>query len=186
MAIIAKQALTFRDLRGHVGKVNFWYTYLAATAADLGAASTAIAAINTAIVALTNAVAVGITGLASNRLNPHQYGTTSTYANAETKARLTFLSVASGGVHTSLVRMDIPAPSLSAMFLADKETVDVGATAVAALTSALSASDAQGGFASDRYGNPITSLIGGVLVRRPFQRKITIWDLSADLTEPEE
>lgn len=185
MAIVAKQSLAFRDLRGHVGRVSYYYTYLVADAAHLGAASGAIATINTAIVALTNALVVAVTGIAGNRLDPLQYGGSGPYANAETKAKLTFLAVAAGGVHTSLVRMEVPAPVV-AMFLPDKETVDPGNAAVVSLSSALSVSDAQGGFASDRLGNPIVGLVAGTLVRRPFQRKITIWDLSADLGEPEE
>jgi hypothetical protein len=185
MAITARQSLAFRDLRGHVGKVGFWYTYNSATAANLGAASTQIAAINTAIVALTNAQVVAVNGLAGNRLDPVHYGSNGVYANAETKAKLSFLAFAAGGVHSSFVRLEIPAPVV-AMFLADKETVDPANAAVATLFSALSTSDAQGGFASDKMGNPITYFLGGTLVRRPFQRKITIYDLSADLGEPEE
>jgi len=189
--IPALQTITFRDCRGHIGKVKYYYLYDTTVAANAGltAAYTQVGVINAAILALTNALAVSITGLRSTPLAPNNYGANSDYANCETKARLAWVAqVIATGVGTSdvLARMDIPAP-LVAIFLADKQTVNPANGLVATLNTALTTVDAHAGQACTRTGAVFTSgLVGGLLQRRKFQRKLTIWDKSANLDEEEE
>lgn len=181
----ALNTLTLRDLRGHTGKVSFLYSYDPSAAADFLTAYTAVLAIINAVDALTVCQLVGVGGLASNRYSPNSYGGSGPYANAETKARLTFqvanpstLSIA------SRTHIDIPAPVV-AMFENDKETVNPAYGPMATLTAALLAVDAHNGQAVTRTGLIFTAFLGGTLVRRPFQRKINIYDKSANLDEPE-
>jgi len=188
--VIQRQSLTLRDLRGHIGKVSFYYDYDPSAAADFLAAYTAVGAILAAIEALSNALVVGVEGLHGDRYSPLNYGSNSTYANCETKARLTY-AVAVGAAlnQTGLTHIDIPAP-IVAMFYGDKETVNPAYAAVATLTAALQAVDAHAGQAVTRNGmiylpSP-TTLIGGTLVRRKLQKRLTLYDKSPNLDEEEE
>jgi hypothetical protein len=188
--LAAKQGLSFRDCRGHVGKVNYYYLWDSAVAASAGlvAARAAITNINSAIEGLTNALVVGVTGINSLPLNPLDYGATTDYANAETKARLYYQSqTVATGVVTSYgtIHIDIPAP-LVTMFLADKETVNPAFAAVATLTAALQAVDAHAGQACNKQGAYFGAFIGGLLIRRKLQRKLTLYSKSSNLDEPEE
>jgi hypothetical protein len=134
--------------------------------------------ITSALQALSNAALFSVTGIIGEVLAPNQYGSALTYANAETKAKLTLLA-ADHSVH----RLEIPAPVLS-MFEADQQTV-LG-SAISTLVGLLTQAPIASSFACVRTGSPFAASVGGLLVRRPFQRKITIYDLSANLDEPEE
>jgi hypothetical protein len=194
--IIGRQSLTLRDARGHTGRVRFFYTFANTPASSVLDAYTAVVGILAAIEAISNGAAVQIGGIASTVLNPQQYGTVTPFSTAETKLRLTYLvqSLPGGGGTLapvySTTHLDIPIPS-DTVLLADGETVDPANGLITALSSALSTADAAGGrFCTSRglvvVGGGLTPLIGGVLVRRRFQRKLTIWDRSANLDEPEE
>jgi hypothetical protein len=184
--VIAKQGLTLRDCRGHTGKVTFYYTYDAAVAANVNNARIACVAIASAIEACSNALVVNIDGLGSVALNPDEFGANTAYANAETKARLAFQVTRNVvPVNYKISRMDIPAPILTD-FMNDRETVNAADTNIAALVTALITPDGSSGRACTRDGAVFVGLLGGLLVRRRFQRKLTIYDKSANLDEPEE
>lgn len=183
---IARQEVSLRDCRGHVGKTSFYYTYDTAVAANVANARAYCGTIIAAIEACTNALAITIGGLFSQPLNPDNYGANTTYANAETKARLVFQ------VERNVVPINykqgslfIPAP-LQSDFFADRETVNAADANIAALVTAMVTPDATSGRAVTKDGSVYVGLLGGLLVRRRLQRKITIWDKSANLDEPEE
>lgn len=181
--IVAPNSITFRDLRGHTGKVHWYIGYDPTVGAQVTGAHTIYATVATAIEAMTSALVVNATGVGGQILLPNSYGGAGPYANAETKARLTFLVSYTGGGQ-ALTHYDIPAP-LIAMFLSDKETINPANALVTAFVAAITT--AVGGAAPTTRGNGVIStFVGGVLVRRKLQRKLTIWDKSPNLDEPEE
>ena len=111
-------------------------------------------------------------------LTPLAYGATAQYSNAEDK--LVFRVLAAD---LTIHKLEIPCPVLSA-FLADQETASGAALAdlIAVLTTAPAASS----FLCTKAGSPYSLSVGGQLKRRRFQRKLTIYDKSANLDEPEE
>lgn len=177
--IISKWGFTFRDSRGHVGRVGGYYRYNSGSTTE-GDAIATVQALGPLIHACSNAALVGGFGLGSEVLNPQQYGSTSAYSNAEDKATIRLLTATFG-----LASFSIPAPK-STQFQADQETVNPAATAMAALISALTVADASGGFVSDKAGSALTFYVAGVRRRLPFQRKITIWTLNPAETGPDE
>jgi hypothetical protein len=187
--VIGRQGVTLRDCRGHTGKTSFYYNYDAATAANVKNARDKSNVIISDIIALSNALVVGQTGLTSQDFSPLSYGANSTYANCETKALLTFMGViaAVGGAPAKhkLIHLSIPAP-VQSMFYADRETVNPAVTAVAQLITDITAADATSGTVCSEDGATFTSFVAGILIRRKFQRRLTIYDKDPNLTEPEE
>jgi hypothetical protein len=175
---IGRQTYTYRDARGHTGKVSFYISNDNAVAGDGDAANAIGRTVEAEITALTNAVLVGASGPDGRTVAPNQYGASLQYATAEDKLRLRLLA-ADNTIHT----MAIPSPKLSA-FEADQETLK--GSAVTALVATLVAAAITGSFACTRAGSPFVSSLGGQLVRRKFQRKLTIYDKSANLDEPED
>jgi len=184
---IARQAVSYRDHRGHVGKTSFYYNYSNAAAANVLDAQAGVQDILTAILNMTNGLLVSVSGLASQVENPQQYGANAQFANAEDKARLWYTTskVVGGVTDFAKASLLIPAP-LVAIFYADQETVNPANALVAALTAALGTVDGAGGAPCDRRGYLFGAFIAGELLRRRFQRRITLWDKSANLDEPEE
>lgn len=184
--VVARNGLTLRDARGHTGKVGWYYTYDPSAAVDIANARSQCLAIAAAIEQLTNALAVTLTGLAGQGLAPNSYGANTDYANAETKARMTFLTQnTSAPSQFGIAHIDVPAPLVS-IFLADKQTVDPTNSAVVTFVTAMTTPDATAGQAVTKSNLVYLTFLGGQLQRRKFQRKITIWDKSAKLDEPEE
>lgn len=181
---LARQEATYRDLRGHIGKVSFFYSFNATIAANTQNAFLAVQAIIANISLLTNAALVRVTGLTATVLPPNAYGSNTSYSNCETKARLVYQVFLSPDPSvTSQVHIDIPAPNLT-MFFADRETVNPAS--IAALTAALQTPDATSGQAASKNDFVFGPFLGGLLVRRKLQRKLTIYDKSPNLDEPEE
>jgi hypothetical protein len=133
------------------------------------------------IEALSNAALVGRYGLTSEVQSPLSYGAAADYANAETKARIVLIAA-----DFTLHGLSIPAPLLS-MFEADRETV-LGSAIATLLNDIATPGAAANTYACTRGGValPAPNSVGGMLVRKPFQRKLTIYDKSSGLDEPEE
>jgi len=185
--VVALQGAAFRDSRGHVGRTKFYYTFDPSVANNVKNARDASLAAITDIEAITNALIVGIDGLASQRFNPLDYGSTTDYSSAEDKAVLTFLvqPVSNPFNLNALMRLAIPAPNVG-IFFADGETVNPAVASIATLITKLLATDASGGFFSNRQGFQPTSFVGGVRTRRKLQRKITLYTKDPGEIEPEE
>jgi hypothetical protein len=177
--IISKVGFTFRDARGHVGRVGWYYRYNSGSTSEGDALATA-QALGPLVRACSNAALIGGYGLGAEVFNPQQYGAASNYQNVEDKATITMLDVAFG-----LNKFSIPAPK-STIFLADQETVNQADASVTALLAALSVADTSGGYVSDRYGNALTFYVAGVRRRLRFHRKITIWTRIPAETGPDE
>jgi hypothetical protein len=172
---IASQSFTFRDAKGMIGKTRIHVFWDIAAAADAAGVANNVKG---ALTALTNATIQLSTGVLGEVFAP-AYGLTATYENAEDKARLTYL-MADG----SLSHIDIPAP-LSAIFLADGQTVNTANTLVAGLTTQLTTAVVDA-IASSRGGSAFLRLLGGQRQRRKTQRKMSIYTLSGNLNQPAE
>lgn len=151
---------SWRDLRGRVGKVRF--NVAAGTPAN---ESTQASAVVTAISNMSEAAFVVSHGAFNTAPTSVIYGASATYSTVEDKAVFTF-QTAVGAIH----RLQVPAPQ-SGIFLADGMTVDITATAVAAFITATV------GIITDANGNALTTMVGGIRVRRKLQRKINIFSL---------
>lgn len=178
--VLGQYGVSMRDARGQVGRVGGFYTFNNSSAAFIGDAASICEQIANAMAAMSNALEVRQYGLASQIFNPQQYGANVTYPNVEDKARLVYR-----GQNGSRVTFSIPAPK-GAIFLTDGETVDPGGSLLATLTGLLTSNDAGGGFAASNQGDVIVAFIAGSRVRRPFQRKTTIWTKDPSETIPEE
>jgi hypothetical protein len=170
-----------------VGRTHFYYLFDPSVANNVKNARDATGLAWADIEALTNGAVVDIGGLFSQSLNPLDYGTAAPYANAEDKAVLTYQTAPISNPFNLFgkMRISIPAPIL-ALFLADQETVDPANASLVTLTTKLLATDASGGVFADGRGFQPTQFIGGVLVRRKQQRKLTLYTKSPNLDEPEE
>lgn len=183
---IALQTVTLRDARGHIGRTRFYYQYDTAVSAAIAAARGSVDALLTLLEALSNAAVVSVGGLASIEHSPLSYGAApAVYQTCEDKAVMTYLAGAAGPSRYTLSRVAIPAPIL-AMFEADAESVNLGYAAVAAFSAAMLAVDGSGGRVVTKGGLPLVNTVSGTLARRKLQRKLSIYDKSANLDEPEE
>jgi len=184
--VTASFGLTLRDARGHTGKSTLWYTYDNVDAAHVFDAYNACITIANGIATLSNGAIARYNGLIG-RQAVLSYGGTGTYVDAEDKAKLTWqlINPVTPPVVAGIARLEVPACK-STMFLADQETVDPNQAAVDAFLDLLESPDASGGFVSSKTGLLFGTFIGGTRVRRKFQRKITIYDKSANLDEPDE
>lgn len=178
-------SITFRDARGRTGRVRYTYFYSSAAPANVSNAVAYAATVNGAIEALTVAVPVAATGLAGELLAPFNYGTTGDYQAIEQKAVLKYLIYSAAENTQGFLTINIPAP-LKAMFEADGITVKPTYAGIATLTGVLTTPDATGGRVISRTGLPITQFVAGYLSQRKLQRKLTLWQKSANLDEPEE
>lgn len=163
------QSATYRDDKGQTATVRFFVT-----AADEAAALTSAQAIVTALSALTNAAFDGARGAYTSVPAAHAYGANATFESVEDKAMLTFQTEV-GSMH----RYQVPAPK-EAIMLADGETVNPANGLVAAFAAALGAGGAS------RDGVAISDYIGGIRIRRRFQRRFNIFTLNPLLTGPGE
>lgn len=181
-----KQELTLRDAKGHIGKIHFFYSFDPSAAVDWLAAAGGVGAILTALEAMSHLAVVGVGGLNSTGYDPNQYGSTTGYFQAETKARIVY-QVENAGFTTvkNITRFEIPGP-VDGLFYADKETINPTATLVAALTTALQTVDAHNGQAVTRTGLIFGPCLGGKLIRRKVQRKLTLYSKSPNLDEQED
>jgi hypothetical protein len=164
------ETVSYRDAKGQTAKTSF-FVVAATPAAALTAASTVVPLIT----ALTNAALQNAKGAYTTSPTVNTYGTNAVYETIEDKAQLTF-QTATGAIH----RYQIPAPK-AAIFLADDETVDPANTDVAALATAFVAEQV-----ASRDGSLIASFIGGIRVRRKFQRKFNIFTRNPAETGPGE
>jgi len=188
MTVIVKQSVSIRDNRGHVGRTGFHYFIQDdTTAAVLLNAYNASKTLAQYIAAASNGAIVAYNGLYSPLITPNNYGASSQFPNAEDKAVLVFLmgDAAVAPIETAFMKIEVPAPKL-AVFEADQETVKPTAAAVSTIVTAVLTIDASSGFVSNKAGMLPLSFVAGYRVRRKFQRKITIWDKSSNLDEPEE
>jgi len=184
--VTAHFGISLRDARGHVGKCGLWYTFDNVDAAHVDDAYNNMLNIANAMSAMSNAALQQYTGLIGRQLQLN-YGGTGTYVDVEDKAKLTWQidNVAPPPVALGLVRVEIPAIK-SVCFLADQETVDPNQALVDTFLDLLESPDASGGYVSSKTGLILGAFIGGTRTRRKFQRKITIYDKSANLDEPDE
>lgn len=172
---------SFRDAKGNVARVTFQLI-------DLGTAATNFTSainIRNATDALSNAADAGWHGPYTSNDAGTTFGTAATYEDVEDKAVMVF-ATAAGGIH----RYSIPAP-LSAIFLADAETVDqtnslvkVFVANVLAATFNSQAPTAGSGGAGTREGTILTAFLGGYRARRKLKRKFTIYTRNPALTGP--
>jgi len=175
---IARNTITFRDARGHTGKVSFYVAYDRTVANSMTNAHDLVVSIQADLAALSNGAIVGSTGLNGAVFPPNVYGASLVYGTSEDKLRLRMLA-ADNTIHT----LAIPAPVIAA-FEADQETA-LGC-AIAALVAALKTAPAASAFPCTRAGSAFAASLGGQLTRKKFQRKLTIYAKSANLDEPEE
>jgi hypothetical protein len=170
------QTVSYRDDKGQTAKVSMFVVN--ATAAGALAAGTAIV---NAMDDLTNAANNGARGAYTSPPTTNTYGANATYESIEDKAVLTF-QTSTGALH----RYQIPAP-LEGIFEADGETVktpDSGGDAQQVLLDTFVA--AMVGDAASRDGVLLASYIGGIRIRRKFQRKFNIFTQNPSLTGPGE
>jgi len=172
---LARQSYGFRDAKGMTCRASIWIYYDSAASAGGRVVGSNVSG---AIDALSNAHAESTSGPFSAFLVP-AYGATATYVDVEDKALLTFK-------HTdgTLSRLSIPAP-ISGMFLADGQTVNAALAAVVTLVTNLTTVSGTA-VAVSQGKSPYSSLIGGIRVRRPNQRKMSIYTKSGNLDEPAE
>lgn len=168
---------SFRDAKGQVSRVKL----LGSTAALYDDQNTLTGALLTDLQALSNAVIFQVTGTGGNASAYVQYGTPATYENVEDKAAL-FFQTAVG----RRMRIEIPAP-LSAIFLSDQETVNPTNTHVAALITTMTTGSGTAEVV-DRGGAVVNNFVGGIRIRRKYQRRGNIYTLTPQLTPeiPEE
>lgn len=185
--ISARSFVSLRDNRGHLGKVGWYYEFDLVDAAHINDAYAQNVAIAAAFVACSNAAQVAYGGFVGRVLEPNVYGASAQFPSAEDKARLTFLALDDDIAPTfaSFVHYEVPAPKL-AIFYADQETVNSATAPMTALINALLAIDPSGGHTVSNAGSLVGSFLGGVRKRRKLQRKLTIYDKSPNLDEPEE
>lgn len=178
MAIeFVRQNFTWRDLRGHTGKTALWMFYDAAVTGSEASARTQAVSMATALAALTNCALYRASGVYNHQSAALTYGGTSDYANAETKLRVRLL-----GVDASIHKFEIPGPIVAA-FEADKQTAL--ASAIAPVIALLVAAPATSASFTTPGGLAWSASLGGQLIRRKFQRKLTIYQKSSGLDEPE-
>lgn len=177
---IGKYGATVRDARGQTGRVGGWVTWLDTSLTTRGDATLLAQSLAQQLVVMSNGQVIEYTGMAGEYFQPFQYGSAAQFQNAEDKARLIFVTAT--GVK---VRFEVPAPKQS-LFLADLETVDPANADLMTFISTATSVSANGNFASTRGGQAIVSFVAGQRIRRPFQRKTTIWTLTPDETGPEE
>jgi len=173
MAAFGKQSFTFRDVRGYSAVMHF--VLGSDTAGDL---TTYAATLPALLNACSNAVIVSAIGPYSLE-STGGYGTNSEYPNAVDKA-----DVVMQAADSTLHKMGIPAPILTANFFADGETVDVSATALAALIAALTGATSHA--VAPRSHAPFTLGVGGMRIRTKNRRKTNIRTLTPDLGGPDE
>lgn len=164
------ETVSYRDAKGQTAKTSF-FVVAATPALALTAASTLVPLIT----ALTNAALQNAKGAYTTSPTVNSYGTNAVYETIEDKAQLTF-QTATGAIH----RYQIPAPK-AAIFMADDETVDPANADVLALAAAFVADQV-----ASRDGSLIASFIGGIRVRRKFQRKFNIFTRNPAETGPGE
>lgn len=178
MAIeFVRQNYTWRDLRGHTGKTSLWLYYDPAVTGSEASARTQAVAMESALAALTNSALYRASGVYNHQSNALTYGSASDYANAETKLRVRLL-----GSDASIHKFELPAPIIAA-FEADKQTAL--ASAIAPVIALLVAAPATSASFITPGGLAWASSLGGTLIRRKFQRKLTIYQKSSGLDEPE-
>lgn len=163
------QSVTYRDDKGQTASVRMFVA-----AADEATALTDAQTIITAMNALTNAANDGARGAYTSSPTVHSYGANAEYETVEDKAQLSF-QTSTGAIH----RYQVPAPK-TAIFLADGETVDPANGLVTTFAAAVVAAGAS------RDGAAISTFIGGIRVRRKFQRKFNIFTRNPALTGPGE
>lgn len=184
--VTALQSVAMRDARGHVGKFRYWYQYDQADPTGQSDAINRVLIVNAAIAACSNAAIIAYNGLGSEQFSPLFYGASAQFENAEDKARMVFLAVdddVAPALYT-LWTIEIPAPK-AALFYADLETVNSAATLTAQFITAMLTADGAGGHPVTKSGLLIAQFVGGYRRRRKMQRKLTIYDKSANLDEPE-
>jgi len=172
-----RQSYTFRDCRGHLGKVAFWLYYDVAVAGSIASAESQAASMASTLGSLTNAALYRAAGVYNQQNDPELYGAASDYANAETKLRIRYRGT-DGTSHSA----ELPAPLVS-NFLADKQTAK--GSAIAPVIALLTATPVTSAAFVTPTGVAITESVGGTLIRRKFQRKLTKYQKSANLDEPE-
>lgn len=169
MATARGQSVTFRDNKGHTATFRFYVK--GATVGDLQTNANAIGA---AFAALSNCAVQSTRGPWSNDPIRVTYGTTAVFASVEDKAVLTYQDP-TGGYH----RFKVPAP-LSALFLADGETVDSTNSLIVALNTAID------GVMVTADGAEPLQFIGGIRTRVKIRRRANINTKAPDLVQPEE
>jgi hypothetical protein len=175
---IQRNTFGYRDARGHLGKVGVYVAWDDAVAGSEAAGAGLVNAVRNAVTALTNGALASTTGLLGRIPVSGVYGTAATYLPAEDKLRLT-MQASDGTLHS----FNIPSPLVSA-FEADQESAL--ASAIATLVAALKAAPITSAFICTAAGATFSTSLGGILVRRKFQRKLTIYGKSSNLDEPEE
>jgi|SRR5882762_5892852 len=166
-AVSRRYTFRFRDAKGNVAHVRCLIggANVAAVDADAVTLLTHFTALSNAHVSRVDAALPDFT-----------YGTPgTTYETVEDKAAMTYLSQ-QGTLH----RFQFPAPQQAA-FLADQETVDPTATNIALINT---------DFATFVYATSFDTAplayVGGIRVRRKFQRKFNVFTLNPAESGPGE
>ena len=130
--------------------------------------------------ALTNAQLFSAPGVGGALTISGDYGTAAEFDSVTDKAVMTFIDSA-GQIH----RFQIPAPK-AAIFLADKITVNRAQTDVAAYVNLIVNGGSNPYFMSTRGGLQFSSFAGGLRIKKPNRKRMTIFTKSGNLDEPAE
>lgn len=152
---ISLERMGFRDAKGQTAVVKTWI----AGAADANAQRTAANAVTVAVSNISNCNVISLRGPYDLGPLPIVYGVSGEFDNALDKLMYAFAD-ANGALH----RFQIPAP-LAAVFLADKQTADQSNALIIALNTAFVTN------VVGRQGQPLTTVIGGVRIRRKYPRR---------------
>lgn len=163
------------DAKGAQGRIK---AYISWDTHDDGV--TVFAAWIGAVSALTNAQVFSAPGIGGELTQSGDYGTSAEFDSITDKAVMTFIDSA-GSIH----RFQIPAPK-AGIFLADKVTVNRAATDVATYVSLVVNGADNPFFLCTRGGLQFSSFAGGLRIKKPNRKRMTIFTKSGNLDEPAE
>lgn len=172
---LQQQSLGYVDAKGQQTRVKFFISW-----DTLAHGEALVGSYDTLLTALTNAANFSAPGGFGFITKSGEYGTAAVYESVTDKAVMTFIDSA-GQIH----RFTIPAPK-SSIFLADGITVDAGNTDVSNWVALVTNDAAAAYFISTRGGLEFASFAGGLRVKKPNQRRMTIFTLQGNLGGPAE
>jgi len=172
---LVKESTNWVDAKGHYAHIRFY-----ASLDSNNDGSALLSAFVTETEAITNAVYNGGLGVGNGIQIPGTYGVQADYGSAEDKALFTFVD-SGGNIH----RYQVPAPK-AAIFYADGETVNPANGLVAAWVNVMTNFAANAYFISSRDGEPLSTFVGGIRLRRRMQRRLNIFIKNPAETGPAE
>lgn len=188
MSILAQWCVkfTFRDAKGQTRSITLCFQTEQATAAlNANELASAVSNLVTALQACSNAHVQTEANFYSGGSGQAgvTYGSTGNYQSVMQQLRLTFLTTDPAGDPNPSATLTIPAP-LSTLFEADLVTVNIAATPIANLVTALNLAGTitTGYVACTKSGLLYTTLIGGTLINKKLSRKWTRYTKDPTLT----